>query len=240
MWVTVGGHGIVWPTGPTTNRFKHWPSTVVSSVWSGDLLVDCANLAKPMVSWSRTCWTNYGPRPPHIILIIHVMNAFRASQFFTTILLPCIVVSANRRRRNGVGKLWKHSSHEWSGWCEVAWGLCTMYYVNAVLCVALKCSSTCAAGMQYLVSFPDPLWEAERGSSVLSDISCHKGHHKECLNRIFKSRTYVSNALVHMDYHTTPFTKPRDHWKVCWDSQKQAVKQDFSLVQNMITCSMQI
>jgi len=120
---------------------------------------------------------------------------------------------------------------------------CTMwmlYYVNAVLCVALKCSSTCAAGMQYLVSFPDPLWEAERGSSVLSDISCHKGHHKECLNRIFKSRTYVSNALVHMDYHTTPFTKPRDHWKVCWDSQKQAVKQDFSLVQNMITCSMQI
>ena len=72
--------------------------------------------------------------------------------------------------------------------------LCTMYYVNAVLCVALKCSTMCATGMQYLVSFTDPPQKAERGSSVLSDISCHKGHHKECLNRVFKSRTQVSNA----------------------------------------------
>jgi len=68
-----------------------------------------------------------------------------------------------------------------------------MYYVNAVLCVALK-SSMCATGMQYLVLLPDPPQKAERGSSVLSDISCHKGPHEECLNYVFKSRTQVSNV----------------------------------------------
>ena len=124
--------------GPTTNRFKHRPSAVVLSVWSGDLLVDCANLAKLMVSWSRTCWTNYGPRPPHIILIIHVLNAFRASPFFTTILLPCIIVSANWRRKNGVGKYIL---------CIMYYVLCTVYYV---LC---ECCTMCGIEMQYYVCY---------------------------------------------------------------------------------------
>ena len=66
---------------------------------------------------------------------------------------------------------------------------------------------------------------------------------KECHNCIFKSRTRVSDTSVHMDYYIALFTKSRDGHKVCWDSQKQAARQVFTIsdsFQNTITYVMQL
>jgi len=35
---------------------------------------------------------------------------------------------------------------------------------------------------------------------------------------VFKSRTRVSDASVHMDYYTAPIKKARDGSKIYWDS----------------------
>ena len=171
--------------GSTTNRFIHWPSAVVSSVWSGDLF---GGLCEPSQTDGKLIQDLLNQLWPQATSHHPDHSCFECFQSFPIFL--CYSASMYYFQCKLKKKKWCRP-----GTSTMYYVLCTMYYVNAVLCVALRCSSTCAAGMQYLVSFPDPLQKAERRSSVLSDISCHKGHHKECLNCVFfKSRTQVSNA----------------------------------------------
>jgi len=81
--------------GLTTNRFIHWPSAVVSSVWSGDLFGGLCEPSQTDGELIQDLLNQLWPQatshhPDH-----SCVERFQSFPIFTTILLPCIIFSAN-------------------------------------------------------------------------------------------------------------------------------------------------
>ena len=86
-----------------------------------------------------------------------------------------------------------------------------------------------------LVSFPNPPKKWKRvWCSEWHFLSNGVGPYIVRHNCIFKYGTWVSDALVHMDYYIAPLAKACDDHKVYWASRKWAVRQVFP-TSNLVT-----